>query len=126
MDVVLDGYARFTALRLWRDYETLLEAHDRNPATALAEAGHFTEMGRYRGLWLRPWRSLVVEPCGDPSVPLYGRVEAAVREALREERAARLDAGDSALEDTPLYRDYVAQAMGQLLEEASASSGEPG
>jgi len=42
-----------------------------------------------------------------------------------EERQARLDAGDVAMEDTEDYNDFVRRTMGQLIADAGAESGNP-
>ena len=119
MDAALDGYIRDVALHRWREFEDLDEAFDHDTERALEEAGAFPQAGPYRGLWVDAWRKHVWPGPEDRTVHLYGRMELAVREALLQERDERAARGDVAIEDTPGYKEFVARAMGRLLEEAS-------
>lgn len=121
MDVVLDGYVRHVALEIFRSFEDLTEAYDQDAARAMEELGAFAGAGDYAPIWQEAWRAHVWPLAGPTETPLFGRIEAAVRQALLAERAARQERGDVTLEDTPLYKAFVADAMDNLLE---ASMGE--
>ncbi|GIX46342.1 MAG: hypothetical protein KatS3mg131_0553 [Candidatus Tectimicrobiota bacterium] len=119
MDAALDAYIRHLALEKWREVTDLQEALGPEPLQALRAAGDFAPRGPYRAIWERWWQAQVVE--GEASAPLLGRIEAAVRGALHEERQARRQCGDVALEDTRDYKAFLDQALGQLFaEEAGA------
>jgi hypothetical protein len=119
MDVAIDGYIRDVALHCWRDFEALGEAHGGDEARALEETGVFIEMGPYRPLWQSAWRKHVWPGAQPRTEHLFGCMEAAVREALLAEKIQRAEQGDVTIEDTPGYKEFVARAMNQLLEEAS-------
>ena len=121
MDVALDGYVRFVALELWRTFEDLSEAYEHDAERAMTELGSFAGAGAYQALWQQAWREHVWPVPQPPAVPLLGRIEAGVRQAVAAERAARLERQDVLLEDTPPYKAFVARAMDSLLE---ASAGE--
>jgi hypothetical protein len=118
MDAAMDGYIRDLALRCWREFEDLSEAHG-DPDRALGEVGTFTGAGSYRPLWVEAWRRHVWPAPQGPAAPLFGRIEAAVREALLAERAARAEHGEPTIEDTPDYQEFVARALNVLYQEAS-------
>lgn len=119
MDAAMDGYVRDVALHIWREYEDLTTARGFGERDALQAMGEFSGAGPYRALWQEAWRQHVLPGMGEGGMPLYGRVETAVRDALREEHAARAERGDVTIEDTPGYKEFVARALGRLLEEAS-------
>lgn len=119
MDAAMDGYIRDVALHKWRAFQDLAEAHGGDAERAVAEAGTFPEFAPYHRLWEESWRRHVAPGPSAPGGHLFGRMEAAVREALQAEQAEREMEGDDTIEDTPGYQEFVARAMGQLLEEAS-------
>ncbi len=118
MDAAIDGYIRDLALHRWRDFEDLSEGHG-DPERALQEAGVFVEAGPYRPLWQEAWRKHVWPGQQPRPMHLFGCMEAAVREALLAEKVQRAERGDDTIEDTPGYKEFVARALNQLLEEAS-------
>jgi hypothetical protein len=119
MDAAMDGYIRDLSLHCWRDFEDLTEAYEHDAERALAETGAFLAAGPYRPLWLEAWRKHVWPGPPQPAEHLFGRMEAAVREALLQEREARAENGDPTIEDTPGYKEFVDRAMTNLLQEAS-------
>ncbi|HEX9844629.1 MAG TPA: hypothetical protein VGC20_17850 [bacterium] len=119
MDVALDGYVRDLALRRWREFEDLSEVYDHDVERALEEAGAFPAASSYRPLWQESWQRHVWPGPEEKTGPLFGRIEAAVREALLRERELRLERGEPTIEDTPGYQEFVGRALGRLLEEAS-------
>ncbi len=124
MDVALDGYVRYVALVMWRRFEDLSEAHAYDGERAMEELAEFPDMGAYAHLWQEAWRAHVWPVPAAPEVPLFGRMEAAVREAVLAERSARVAGDDDALEDTPRYKAFVAQAMDSVLEASAGESEE--
>ena len=114
----MDGYTRDLALRCWREFEDLSEAHG-DPGRALGEIGTFTGAGPYQPLWEAAWQRHVWPAPQDASGPLFGRIEAAIREALLTERTQRAERGEPTIEDTPGYQEFVARALNVLYEEAS-------
>ncbi|MBI4081576.1 MAG: hypothetical protein HY423_03090 [Candidatus Lambdaproteobacteria bacterium] len=119
MDAALDAFVRQVALDKWRQYEGLVAGGARTPAAALAELGEFPERGLYDGLWRAHWRQHVLPPDPPGAPHPFGRMEAAVRAALREESDQRRARNDLPIEDTPDYKAFVAAALEQLFEEAA-------
>ena len=118
MDAALDAYVRYLALEKWREVTDLQETLDMDAAQAVREAGHFPERGAYRAVWERHWQEQVV---WETQEPLFGRIEAAVRAAMGEERALRQQRGDLLLEDTLAYKAFLDQALDHLFEEEAGA-----
>jgi hypothetical protein len=125
IDAALDGFIRHQALLLWRDVHVMRERAGGDLAAAVAEAGFFGDKGAYEAVWKRHWTAAAAPAAGGPEDALFGAIEAATRAAVLEERQARLDAGDVAMEDTEDYNDFVRRTMGQLIADAGAESGNP-
>ncbi|HUJ76109.1 MAG TPA: hypothetical protein VL359_14695 [bacterium] len=119
MDAAMDGFIRDIALQLWREYEDLEEAYDHDTQRALEELGAAVGRQPYQELWQSAWRGHVWPHPRDPQAHLFGRIEAAVRVALEQERQARAERGDSTIEDTPGYKEFVSRALNVLYREAS-------
>jgi hypothetical protein len=119
MDVAMDGYVRDVALHCWRDFEALSQTPGQDEARAMAEAGAFPTAGAYRGLWQQAWQAHVWPGPPERTQHPFARMEAAVRQAVEQERQARAERGDVTIEDTQAYQEFVARAMNRLLEEAS-------
>ncbi len=116
MDAALDAYIRFTALRQWRRYEAARAAQPAQPeAQILEQVGRFPDRGLYAEVWQRQWSGTLAQPSDQP---LFGRIEAAVRQAVLEERAARQQRGEPAFEDLPDYNEFINHALGQLMADA--------
>ena len=117
MDAAMEGFVRDLALHKWREIEGLLGDPELELPQVLEMAGQFMVFGAYHGLWEKHWKSHLSD-LGDISEgKLYEKVEQAIREALYEERELRIKAGGETVEDTRLYQEFVARAMGVLYEE---------
>lgn len=119
MDAALDAFIRDQALHKWREVDALRSDGEADLHAALASSGEFLEKGRYCAIWQACWQNW----CGaeaevDPDAP-FANVEAAVREAVLEERAERQSRGDALLEDSLPYKAFIARAMEKLLAESS-------
>ncbi|MEE8394657.1 MAG: hypothetical protein V3S29_01285 [bacterium] len=119
MDVAIDGYIRDMALCKRREVDDLTDAAGLEYAEALVQAGNFPERGAYREIWRQRWQIMVAQPQPAGEEALMGTIEAAVREALLAEIEQRSANADVTIEDTSHYANFIAKAMGQLLEEAS-------
>lgn len=124
MDAALDAYIRGQALMLWRDVTVYRERQGRDMAEALREAGYFGDRGDYAALWTRHWEAQVLPAAALADGEIFGRIEAAVRAAVLEEKATRAASGAELLEDTEDYNTFLRQTLNQLLTESSAE-GEP-
>ena len=119
MDAALDGYIRDQALYKWREVDGLMAGAEIDSGQALRESGDFLERGPFRDIWRRNWQEQIrgaQEPSGGT---LFAMIEEAVRGAVLEEREERVRREAPLLEDSPSYKEFIARAMEQLLEEAS-------
>jgi hypothetical protein len=120
MDAALEAYIRHLALDKWREVTDLQETAGVDRVQALAESGHFQERGMYRHLWERWWQKEVLGQTST-DVPLFGCIEAALGGALREEREARQQQGETLLEDTLAYKTFLDRALDRLFAEEAGS-----
>lgn len=120
MDAALDAYIRGQALLLWRDVVVYRERQGRGMREALREAGFFGDRGGYAPIWSRCWEAQVLPAAELSDGEVFGRIEAAVRTAVLEEKAARTTAGAEALEDTEDYNAFLRHTLNQLLTESGA------
>jgi len=125
IDAALDGFVRNQALLLWRDVHVIRENSKCDLASAVKEAGFFDDRAGYAPIWLRHWSSTVAPAALGHEDALYGAIETATRAAVMEERQARREAGDIAIEDTEDYNDFVRRTMGQLIADAGGESENP-
>lgn len=124
MDAALDAYIRGQALLLWRDVVVYRERQGHGMRDALGEAGFFGDRGAYASIWTRHWETQVLPAAELSDGEVFGCIEAAVRAAVLEEKAARTTAGAESLEDTEDYNTFLRHTLNQLLTESSAD-GEP-
>jgi hypothetical protein len=122
MDAALDAYIRDQALLLWRDFVVYRDREGKAPQVALREAGFFGDRGEYEALWSGHWQGIAMPAADKSDGEIFGQIEAAVRAAVLEEKAARKDKGGEAFEDTEDYNAFVRQTLNQLLKESSAES----
>lgn len=121
MDAALDAYIRHVALVKWREVTNLQETRVIELGQAVHEAGRFPERGSYRDIWERWWQHEVDAHVSEPSTTLFGCIEAAMHNALREEREVRQQRGDAPLEDTLAYKTFLDRALDRLFEEEAGS-----
>jgi hypothetical protein len=122
MDAALDAFIRDSALRLWRDFIVYRDRQGKAPAEALRETGFFQDKGDFTELWTDQWERTAVPAADLDDGEIFGHIEAAVRIAVLEEKAARQQRGGESLEDTEEYNTFVRQTLNQLLTEASAEN----
>lgn len=121
MDAALDAYIRHLALAQWRDVTDLQETLGVDVLQAVCEAGSFPQRGAYRDIWERWWQNEVIAHAAEPTLSLFGGIEAAVRGALRQEIDARQQHSDVTIEDTPAYKAFLDHALDRLFEEEAGS-----
>jgi hypothetical protein len=71
-------------------------------------------------IWERRWKDQVL-PAAEVAdrAAFFAVIEAAMRAALAEEQAARLDAGDRPLDEDPEYKRFVDAGLERLLSESA-------
>ncbi|MFQ5830284.1 MAG: hypothetical protein ACE5JD_14170 [Candidatus Methylomirabilia bacterium] len=114
VDVVHDGFIRYTALRKWREVEGMIAAGT-STEVVLQEAGRFPERGRYRAIWEECWEAHVRREA--QRSPLVGAIEAAVGEAVERETEERKRNGDRALDEGPDFKEFIDGAFERLFAE---------
>lgn len=119
MDAALDGYIRDQALYKWREVDGLMAGAEIDARQALRDSGDFLERGTYRDIWRRNWQEQISGVQALSGGTLFAMIEEAVRGAVLEEREERLRSKAPLLEDSPSYKEFIARAMEQLLEEAA-------
>ncbi len=120
MDAALDAFIRESALHLWRDFIVYRDRQGQAPAEALRQAGFFGDKGEFAELWSEQWERTAVAAADLDDGEIFGHIEAAVRMAVLEEKAARLARGGPTFEDTEEYNAFLRTTLNQLLTEASA------
>ena len=120
MDAALDAYIRNESLARWRAYQALRrDEPGLEPSQALARVGDFAARGAYAPLWAGHWQAHVAPAAAGTPGEVFAAVEAAIRQAVTDERALRAERGETALEDLPDYNAFIRGALGRLFQEAS-------
>ncbi|MEE2717125.1 MAG: hypothetical protein VX610_06840 [SAR324 cluster bacterium] len=119
MDAALDAFIRDQALQKWHEVDGLRSGAKLEAAQAVAASNEFLAKGAYRDLWRDWWRQEVLETEPGTDEVLFGQIEKAVRGAVLEEREARRQEQDALLEDSFVYKEFIARQMDHLLFEAA-------
>ena len=120
MDVARPAFVRHLALDKYREVEDMRETLGFDAVRAAAEACTFLERGRYRELWRRHWRDVVVPAAGQAEgAALIPAMEQALGGALVEESAAREATGDRPIDEEPEYRQFIDASAERIRREGA-------
>ena len=118
MDAALDAFIRDQSLKKWREVDGLREGAEIDSLKAVKSSAEFIEKGPYSNIWGRWWKQDVIDHLPSSNEHLFGRIENAVRGAVLEEREERKNQADALLEDSFVYKEFIARQMEHLLFEA--------
>ena len=119
MDAALDAFIRDQALQKWQEVDGLRSGAKLNALQAVEASNEFLAKGAYRDLWRDWWQQEVIDAEQGIDEALFGKIENAVRGAVLEEREARKQEQDALLEDSFVYKEFIARQMEHLLFEAA-------
>jgi len=119
MDAALDAFIRDQALQKWQEVDGLMSGAELDAEQAVQSSCEFLGKGAYREMWKDWWQQEVVESAAGANEALFGKIENAVRGAVLEEREARQQQEDALLEDSFVYKEFIARQMEHLLFEAA-------
>lgn len=126
MDAAIEAYIRDLSLYKWRELEGMMDLPGATLPKVFAQCADFGQFKPYQAIWEKHWQAQLGDLIEGNSAAakwemggdLFLIMEKAIHDALLEEMQARNDARDDTIEDTPLYLEFVARAMGQLYNEA--------